>query len=35
MVAGNSVKKHHVLDVHFVDGKVKELNVYDRATEQE
>ena len=35
MVAGNSVKKHHVLDVHFVDGKVKELHVYDRATEQE
>ena len=25
---------HHVVDVNFVDGKIKELNAYDRASEK-
>ena len=31
---GNNVTSHHILDLNFVDGKVKELIVYDRASEQ-
>ena len=34
-IDGNSVTSHHIVDVNFVDGKVKELIVYDRASEQE
>ena len=31
---GNSVISHHIVDVNFVDGKIKELNAYDRASEK-
>ena len=31
---GNNITTHHVIDVNFVNGKVKELNVYDRASEK-
>ena len=34
-IDGNSVTSHHIVDVNFVDGKVKELIVYDRSSEQE
>ena len=34
-IDGNNVTSHHIVDVNFVDGKVKELIVYDRASEQE
>ena len=34
-IDGNSVTSHHIVDVNFVDGKVKELIVYDRASGQE
>ena len=30
----NTVTSHHVVDVNFVDGKIKELNAYDRASEK-
>tara|TARA_B110000285_G_scaffold185695_1_gene210737 strand:+ start:928 stop:1458 length:531 start_codon:yes stop_codon:yes gene_type:complete len=30
----NSVTSHHVVDVNFVGLKIKELNVYDRASEK-
>ena len=33
-IDGISVLRHDVLDVNFVDGKVKELNVYTRKSEQ-
>ena len=33
-IDGNSVTSHHIVDVNFVDGKVKELIVYDRSSEQ-
>ena len=32
-VDGNNLTTHHVVDVNFIDGKVKELNAYDRASE--
>ena len=31
---GNSVISNHIVDVNFVDGKIKELNAYDRASEK-
>ena len=31
---GNSITSHHVVDVNFIDGKIKELNAYDRASEK-
>ena len=31
---GNNITTHHVVDVNFIDVKVKELNVYDRASEK-
>ena len=34
LLDGNNVTSHHILDLNFVDGKVKELIVYDRASEQ-
>jgi hypothetical protein len=34
-IDGNNVTSHHIVDVNFVDGKVKELIVYDRASGQE
>lgn len=34
-IDGNNVTSHHIIDVNFVDGKVKELMVYDRASVQE
>ncbi|MEJ6623918.1 MAG: hypothetical protein QNL28_05565 [Flavobacteriaceae bacterium] len=34
-IDGNNVTSHHIVDVNFVNGKVKELIVYDRASEQE
>ena len=34
-IDGNNVTSHNIVDVNFVDGKVKELIVYDRASEQE
>ena len=31
LLDGNNVTSHHIIDLNFVDGKVKELIVYDRA----
>ena len=31
---GNSIISHHIMDVNFVDGKIKELNAFDRASEK-
>ena len=31
LLDGNNVTSHHIVDLNFVDGKVKELIVYDRA----
>ena len=33
-IDGKSVTSHHIVDVNFVNGKVKELIVYDRSSEQ-
>ena len=33
-IDGNSITSHHVVDVNFIDGKIKELNAYDRANEK-
>ena len=34
VIEENIVTSHHVVDVNFVDGKIKELNAYDRASEK-
>ena len=31
---GNNITSHHVVDINFVNGKIKELNAYDRASEK-
>ena len=34
VIEENIITSHHVVDVNFVDGKIKELNAYDRASEK-
>ena len=34
VIEENIVTSHNVVDVNFVDGKIKELNAYDRASEK-
>lgn len=33
-IEGESITTHHILDVQFAKGKIKELNVYNRASEK-
>jgi hypothetical protein len=32
---GNEIMEHNVHDIQFVDGKIKQINVYKRAKAQE